>query len=101
MASPGSLRQVLDTVALLESIPFDPERPPWDLTLIEGLEGGRAALYLRAHHVITDGLGGIRLMSLLLDEPAKPAAPCEIGAASRSSRTSPSRPRPAAVDGAR
>ena len=35
VASPGSLRQVLDTVGLLESIPFDPERPPWDLTLIE------------------------------------------------------------------
>jgi diacylglycerol O-acyltransferase len=71
VASPGSQRQMLDTVALLESIPFDPERPPWDLTLIEGLEGGRAALYLRAHHAITDGLGGIRLVTLLLDEPEK------------------------------
>src|SRR5687768_13615013 len=29
VASPGSVRQVLDTVGLLESIPFDPERPPW------------------------------------------------------------------------
>jgi WS/DGAT/MGAT family acyltransferase len=73
VASPGSLRQVLDTVALLESIPFDPERPPWDLTLIEGLEGGRAALYLRAHHVITDGVGGTRLMNLLLDDGASPS----------------------------
>ena len=34
-----------------------------------GLEDGRAALYLRAHHVLTDGLGGIRLLGLLLDEP--------------------------------
>ena len=39
------------------------------LTLIEGLEDGRAALYLRAHHVLTDGVGGIRLLGLLLDEP--------------------------------
>ena len=68
VASPGSMRQVLDLVALLESIPFDPERSPWDLTLIEGLEDGRAALYVRAHHAITDGLGGIRLLGLLLDE---------------------------------
>ena len=65
VASPGSLRQVLDTVALLEAVPFDPARPPWDVTVIEGLENGRAALYLRAHHVITDGLGGIKLVNLL------------------------------------
>ena len=69
---PGSMRQVLDLVGLLESIPFDPERSPWDVTLIEGLEDGRAALYLRAHHVLTDGVGGIRLLGLLLDEPDWP-----------------------------
>ena len=72
VASPGSMRQVLDLVGLLESIPFDPERSPWDVTLIEGLEDGRAALYLRAHHVLTDGVGGIRLLGLLLDEPTWP-----------------------------
>lgn len=72
VAAPGSLRQVLDTVGLLEAIPFDPERPPWDVTLIEGLEGGRAALYVRAHHVITDGVGGIRLMGLLFDDEPGP-----------------------------
>jgi diacylglycerol O-acyltransferase / wax synthase len=68
IAAPGSLRQALDLVGLLESIPFDPERSPWDVTLIEGLERGRAALYLRAHHALTDGLGGVRLLGLLLDE---------------------------------
>ena len=63
---------MLDLVGLLEAIPFDPERSPWDVTVIDGLEGGRAALYLRAHHVLTDGIGGIRLLGLLLDEPAWP-----------------------------
>ena len=72
VAAPGSMRQVLDLVGLLEAIPFDPERSPWDLSLIEGLEHGRAALYLRAHHVLTDGVGGIRLLGLLLDEPQWP-----------------------------
>ena len=84
VASPGSMRQVLDLVGLLESIPFDPERSPWDVTLIEGLEGGRAALYLRAHHVLTDGVGGIRLLGLLLDEPGR-----------ATERPPPSRPAPA------
>ena len=72
IAPPGSMRQVLDLIEPLESVPFDPERSPWDLTLIEGLEGGRAALYLRAHHVLTDGVGGARLLGLLLDEPRWP-----------------------------
>jgi diacylglycerol O-acyltransferase len=75
VASPGSMRQVLDLVGLLESIPFDPERSPWDLTLIEGLDDGRAALYVRAHHAITDGLGGIRMLGLLLDEPGSRRGP--------------------------
>jgi WS/DGAT/MGAT family acyltransferase len=72
IASPGTLRQVLDLVGLFEAIPFDPERPPWDVTLIEGLEDGRAALYFRAHHALTDGLGGIRLIGALLDEVGWP-----------------------------
>jgi diacylglycerol O-acyltransferase / wax synthase len=41
---------------------------------VDGLEGGRAAVYVRAHHALTDGAGGIRLLELLLDEPARPAA---------------------------
>ena len=72
VAAPGSMRQLLDLTGLLESIPFDPDCSPWDVTLIDGLEDGRAALYLRAHHVLTDGVGGIRLLGLLLDEPTWP-----------------------------
>jgi diacylglycerol O-acyltransferase len=67
VSRPGSLRQLLDRVALLESVPFDTERAPWDGTLIEGLEGGRAALYLRAHHVVTDGMAGLRLAGQFFD----------------------------------
>ena len=51
LPSPGSDRQLLDYVALIESIPFDPDRSPWDVTLIDGMEGQRGALYLRSHHV--------------------------------------------------
>ena len=67
LSRPGSLRQLLDLASVFESVPFDPNRAPWDGTLIEGLEGGRAALYLRAHHVVTDGLAGLRLAGRFLD----------------------------------
>ena len=72
VAEPGSMRQLLELVGLLESVPFDPDYSPWDVTLIEGLAAGRAALYVRAHHVLTDGVGGIRLLGLILDEPRWP-----------------------------
>jgi WS/DGAT/MGAT family acyltransferase len=68
VAEPGSMRQVLDLVGLLESIPFDPGWSPWDVTLIGGMADGKAVVYLRAHHVLTDGIGGIDMLELLLDE---------------------------------
>jgi hypothetical protein len=61
-------------VALLEPGPFDPDRPPWDVTVISGLADGRAALYLRAHHALTDGVGGLSLLGEMFDEE-KPEAP--------------------------
>lgn len=67
VSRPGTLRQVLDLVSLIEAVPFDPDHAPWDGTLIEGLEGGRAALYLRAHHVVSDGLAGLRITGRFFD----------------------------------
>jgi WS/DGAT/MGAT family acyltransferase len=72
---PGDLRQVLDVVALLEPVPFEPDHPPWDATIIDGLAGERAALFLRAHHVLTDGFGGASILSLLLDESSSRPSP--------------------------
>ena len=74
--SPGDQRQLLELLALLEPAPFDPNHSPWDATLIEGLAGGRAAFYLRAHHALTDGMGGTSLVASMLDDaPAPEAAP--------------------------
>ncbi len=61
--APGDLRQVLDYLGLIEPLPFEPDRSPWDVTLIDGLAGGKAALYLRAHHVLTDGMGGATIIN--------------------------------------
>lgn len=72
VVSPGGQREILDLVAFLEPTPFDASLPPWDLTVIEGLPGGRGAIYLRAHHSLTDGLHGVSLVRLLLDESRAP-----------------------------
>ncbi len=46
---------------------FDPARPLWEATLVEGLPGGQAAFMLVFHHALTDGIGGMQLSAELFD----------------------------------
>jgi WS/DGAT/MGAT family acyltransferase len=68
---------------------FDPARPLWQLTLVEGLESGRAAFLLRFHHTISDGVGAIGLAERLFSSsrhgpPARPTTSSEpVGHRSR------------------
>ncbi|WP_133176496.1 wax ester/triacylglycerol synthase domain-containing protein [Nocardioides currus] len=76
----GSMAQLLEFAQTQALAPFDRTRPLWEGTLVEGLEGGRAAYLLKLHHSLTDGLGGIQLMSLVQSRtrehtPDKPSAP--------------------------
>src|SRR6184192_2610885 len=64
---PGTDRQLLDLAALVYEDAFDRARPLWQLSVVEGLEGGRAALLVKMHHTITDGVGGVRLSMQFLD----------------------------------
>jgi WS/DGAT/MGAT family acyltransferase len=67
LPSPGTDRQLLDYAAAEFQDPFDRARPLWRYTVVEGLEGGRAALLAKMHHTITDGVGGIRLSAMFID----------------------------------
>ncbi|HET6950595.1 MAG TPA: wax ester/triacylglycerol synthase domain-containing protein, partial [Acidimicrobiales bacterium] len=51
---------------------FDPARPLWTMTIVDGLAGGRAALLLRFHHTLTDGVGGMDLADMLFDRARRP-----------------------------
>ena len=64
---PGTDRQLLDLAAQLVQDAFDPARPLWQFTVVEGLTGGRAALLAKMHHTITDGVGGVRLSAMFID----------------------------------
>ena len=75
---PGTMRSLLDASALWLEDAFDPVRPLWQLTVVEGLEGGRAALLAKMHHTITDGVGGLRLSSSFLDFDAAGDAPVRV-----------------------
>jgi WS/DGAT/MGAT family acyltransferase len=76
LPAPGTERQLLDAAAILAMTPFDRAKPPWEATLIEGLEGGRAAYVLKLHHAVSDGLGIMQLLSRVFtrdrDEVVRP-----------------------------
>ena len=64
LPQPATYRALLDAVAPQATASFDRARPLWDFTVLEGLPDGRAALVMKVHHSLTDGIGG---MSLLLE----------------------------------
>lgn len=61
----GGMAQVLTFAQAAAMAPFDRTRPLWEGTLVEGLPEGKAAYLLKLHHSLTDGLGGVPLVSLL------------------------------------
>lgn len=65
--APGDVAAVLDLAAPIVMAAFDRDRPLWEFTLVEGLDGGRSALLQKIHHSATDGVGAIRMARLLLD----------------------------------
>lgn len=72
LPAPGTLDQVLDVARVAGMAAFDPARPLWQFTLVEGMEGRRAALVLKIHHALTDGIGGIDLAAHVVDLRREP-----------------------------
>jgi WS/DGAT/MGAT family acyltransferase len=67
LSPPGTMRQLLDVVALNHQDPFDRSRPLWMFIVVDGLQGDRGALVWKEHHVVADGIGQSRLAELYLD----------------------------------
>jgi len=67
LTPPGDAPTLLDALQPIASCSFDRARPLWEFTLFEGLEGDRAALAMKVHHSITDGVGGMALLTELVD----------------------------------
>ena len=78
LPAPGDDRELFDLCARLLQEPFDRTRPLWTFYVIDGLSGGRGALFTKLHHTITDGEGGVRLAERYMDIEREAPPPPDV-----------------------
>ncbi len=71
LPEPGGERELGIMVSRLHSNPLDRGRPLWEFHLIEGLERGRFAFYIKVHHALLDAVNGIPLLQGMLSSQAR------------------------------
>src|SRR6185312_17200388 len=64
---PGTIAQLEQLVARLHASLLDRSRPLWEMYVIDGLENGLVAFYVKAHHSGVDGKAGVELAKVLYD----------------------------------
>jgi diacylglycerol O-acyltransferase / wax synthase len=64
---PGDQRALADIVGEIASRQLDRSKPLWEMWVVEGLEGGQAAIVTKMHHATIDGTSGADVMVHLLD----------------------------------
>ena len=79
LPAPGDWRQLYIQAARIFARPLDLDRPPWEFTVVEGLDNlegvpkGCYAYITKVHHAAIDGMSGIDMMeathTLAPDEP--------------------------------
>jgi diacylglycerol O-acyltransferase len=76
--APGGRAELTELTGRTMSERMDRDHPLWDITLCEGLDGGRWALICRIHHALADGVSGTALLRVVYDMPEE-AAPAAVG----------------------
>ena len=67
LPSPGGKAELDAYVASVMSRQLDPDRPLWEMHVVEGLAGERTALVAKVHHAILDGVSGASVLAAFLD----------------------------------
>ncbi len=67
LPAPGGPDELSAAAAEMAAEKLDRSRPLWEITLLDGLEGDRIALYNKVHHAAIDGASGNELQIALLD----------------------------------
>ena len=72
LPSPGDEATLRDYTARVFARPLDLNKPLWEMTVVEGLSGGRVAVVNKVHHAMVDGISTVDLATLLLDAEPTP-----------------------------
>jgi WS/DGAT/MGAT family acyltransferase len=72
LPKPGTQAQLEDCVARLHSELLDRSRPLWRIAIIDGLQSGQVAYYMKVHHAVLDGQAGVLLAQALFDVTPQP-----------------------------
>ena len=64
LPKPGTEQQLFDLAAQLYQEPLDRTRPLWRFVVIDGLKGGRSAIWSIVHHAVADGIGQLRMAEM-------------------------------------
>jgi diacylglycerol O-acyltransferase / wax synthase len=67
LPSPGGEAELHEWLGDFWSHRLDRHRPLWEMTLLDGLDGGRWALATKTHHCLVDGVGSLDIGDALLD----------------------------------
>ena len=86
---PGGERELGILVSRLHSNPMDMDRPLWEIHLIEGLYGGRFAMYCKLHHSLADGVSGVGMLNFSSDPNASRTPPIWAAERPRKERKGP------------
>jgi WS/DGAT/MGAT family acyltransferase len=72
LPAPGSDQQLAQLVGTEMSGRLDRTRPLWEMTVVDGLEGGRVALVPKMHHALVDGVAAVDVGTVILDPTPEP-----------------------------
>lgn len=72
VAPDGTLQPVLAVAEQLLETDFDWDRPLWEAAIVTGFAEPRAALIMKLHHAVAEGLGGTIAAEALFDRSAHP-----------------------------
>jgi diacylglycerol O-acyltransferase len=61
LPAPGTNAQLFEFVCRLHEKRLDRSFPPWQFYIIDGLDGGRVAVYAKVHHGLIDGRGFVEV----------------------------------------
>ncbi|ABM14880.1 wax ester/triacylglycerol synthase domain-containing protein [Mycolicibacterium vanbaalenii] len=79
-SAPGTVDTLLEMARVAAMEDFDRARPLWEATLVDGLDNDGAAMILKFHHALTDGVGGIQIAMILFDLSAAHEQPAPVAA---------------------